>query len=230
MSRKRQKEKDIENRSAGGLIVSLILALLCALVGFVGGVVHLALIPAQTVRKQPTGDERKPHTVYYVQPTTGSAPSYEMKEQALLGAQRGTITLTAAELNTWAADTFRFAKPPSEMEGSVVMIPSSPKFNFAEDGTLSMAVMLEVKTYGKSHKVLFQTQGTFTMGAEGPEFVPEESYLGSARLPREVVTPLIGDFIYKIFSSAEASWPLQDAWNQLSDVRIEGNTLKLVKG
>jgi hypothetical protein len=118
---------------------------------------------------------------------------------------------------------------PGEQDGGLVLIPSAPKFNIA-DGTLNMAVMMEIKTYGKTHKVLFQTQGTFAQGTGGVEFVPEESYLGSAKLPREVVTPLVSDFIYQIFTRAEAVEPVVDAWNQLSDVRIEGNALTLTKG
>jgi hypothetical protein len=227
MPRKGQQQKDAENRGTGSLVISLVLAVLCVAIGFLAGVVHLALIPVQTVRVMPK--EIEPHTVYYVQNTGGAAPSYKTKQTALLDAQGGTVSVSTAELNTWAADTFRFAKMPGEQEGGLVLIPSAPKFNIS-DGTLNMAVMMEVKTYGKSHKMLFQTQGTFAQGSAGVEFVPEESYLGSAKLPREVVTPLVSDFIYRIFTRAEASQPVVDAWNELSDVRIEGNALTLTKG
>ncbi|MDP0498321.1 MAG: hypothetical protein Q7Q73_19180 [Verrucomicrobiota bacterium JB024] len=227
MPRKSPQQKDAENRGTGSLVISLVLAVLCVAIGFLAGVVHLALIPVQTVRAMPK--ETEPHTVYYVQNTSGAAPSYKTKQTALVDAQGGTVSVSTAELNTWAADTFRFAKMPGEQEGGLVLIPSAPKFNIS-DGTLNMAVMMEVKTYGKSHKVLFQTQGTFAQGAAGVEFVPEESYLGSAKLPREVVTPLVSDFIYRIFTRAEAADPVVDAWNELSDVRIEGNALTLTKG
>ncbi len=229
MPKKSQIERDAENRSTGGLILSLILAVFCVIIGLILGIAHLALIPVQTVRKLPPPDEREPRAVYYVQEPGGSAPTYKLKETALVSRPGGTVSVTSAELNTWASDTFRFARMPNEEESSVVLIPSAPKFNLS-NGTLNIAVMMEVKAYGKSHKLLFQTQGTFAHGAAGVEFVPEESYLGSAKLPREVVTPLVSDFIYRIFSSAEPSQKVLEAWNELSDVRIEGDVLKLVKG
>ncbi|MBC2593130.1 hypothetical protein H5P28_02540 [Ruficoccus amylovorans] len=230
MPKKSQRERDAENRSTGSLLTSLVLALCFALLGFVLGVTHLALMPVQTVRKLPAQGDRDPRVVYYVQPSGGSAPTYQIKENTLYSREGGTVSVSADELNTWATNTFRFARAPEGTdEGGVVLIPSSPRFNLT-DGSLNMAVMLEVRAYGKTHKVLFQTQGAFERGADGVVFVPQESYLGSAKLPPEVVTPLVNNFIYDIFASSEAGEALLEAWDNLSDVRIEGNTLQLVKG
>lgn len=227
MSRKSQRQKDVENRSTGGLLFSLFLAACCAVLGFMLGVAHLALIPTQTVRRLPAADERNPRMVYYVQPPGGTSATYDVRVNELSAGPAGTIRVSLADMNSWSAATFSFV-PPTEDESNIAIIPSAPRFNIV-DGMLNVSTLLEVKAYGKSYKLLLQTQGTFIQTGTGVEFVPTETCLGSARLPSHVVAPMVNDFIFQVFTSSEVMTPLVRGWDQLSDVSIEGDTLKLVK-
>lgn len=223
-----QKEKDALNRSTGNLFISLFFALICMLFGLFLGIANLAIIPVSTVSKMPDADKIESHTVYYVQARDRGGSSYKGKETTLLGDRKGNIVLSGAELNTWARDSFRFTKPDDEGK-PVVIIPSAPKFNINE-GTINMAVNLEIEVFGKRYDVLYQTQGTFQVLAGKVIFVPEQSYLGSARLPNEIISPLVSDYVLSIFKGPEKSQEILDAWDDLSDVRVEGNLLTLVKG
>lgn len=209
---------------------SVILGLVTALMGLMLGITSLALEPVTEVREMPKEDAIKPKTVYYI---TGkeSGGSYKGQERAFLERRPGAIAMSEADLNRWAADTFRFAQPtPEEQEnaGLITMRPSAPNFRLF-DGQMQIGLNVEVDAFGNEYKVRYFTTGYFATAGAGYAFIPTDSYMGSAHLPPQAVAPLFASTLFGVFQNTEQYPVLYEAWISLSIVSIDGDKLVLTR-
>lgn len=74
-------------------------------------------------------------------------------------------------------------------------------------------------------KVIFQAHGGFVKTGDGFVFAPKTMYLGSCPIDR---LPLVAGYVReKILAEYPMPADLKAAWAKLTDVTVEGNTLKL---
>lgn len=224
MPKKKKREAE------GNLAASIILGLLTAVVGALLGIFSLAVQPVAEVREMPAEENIKEDTVYFIMGKDNRVP-YKRKETAFVEGKTGQISLSEADLNNWAADTFKFSKPkPEEGESSnmILLTPSSPSFRIA-DSVLQVSMNVEVEAFGKKRKMKYFSKGDFTNTGMGYAFTPHVTYMGSAQLPPVGVASLIGDRLLDIFKQTERYPEFQKAWSSLSNVRLEGDQLILVR-
>ncbi|WOO39856.1 hypothetical protein [Rubellicoccus peritrichatus] len=229
LKREKQKAKEAREASLGG---ALVLAAISLLLGILLGVYNLAAIPVNEVREMPPEEEIQKDVVYYVQGQERGGNSYRSKEAALFDSRPGSVALNEAELNTWSRNTFKFgapAKPGEEEEETYVTLkPAAPKFRI-HDNLINISMSMEVEIFGKSQKVLVQSEGTFSDATGVWEFVPLHTYIGSARIPPDVAAPQLVSKLMNVFEQSEDYEKLYAMWNNLSGVEVSGDELILAK-
>ncbi|MGE9296959.1 MAG: hypothetical protein ACQKBV_11785 [Puniceicoccales bacterium] len=220
------KKKKVQ--SQGNLAAAIVLGALTALIGAALGIVTLSLVKVEEVRGMPKEEEIEKHKVYYVFGKDRGG-NYRAKEQAFLSGQKGMLRLTEEDLNGWVGNTFKFVKPPKgeEPAGLVVLKPSSPNFRI-NDGVLYIGMPVEVEAMGSEHKMRYIAEGQFVQAGDEFVFNPETVRLGSAKLP-PVVADSIGQSLMELFKDNEDFPPYDKAWESLSQVRVEGDELVLIR-
>lgn len=220
----KKKKREME----GSLVGSIVLGLVTALMGVLLGIFSLSMQSVAEVREMPK--EVKPDTVYYVMGNDRGG-DYKRKEVAFLEKVPGQIVLSEADLNRWAADTFKFSKPTGkdgESAGMIVMSPSAPSFRIS-DGVMQIGLSVEVDAFGKKNKLRYFAQGDFVRTADGFAFTPTRSYMGSAKLPPIGAASYVGSALLGVFKGTDRYQALNDAWTGLSSVSLDGSTLVLVR-
>jgi len=193
------------------------------------GIILLSANSVDEVREMPNDEEVKKHTVYFVAGKDRGG-SYRAREQAFLAGQSGMIRLEEEDLNGWAGNTFKFGKPKpgEEPTGGVIhLMPASPNFRI-RDGEFQIGLPVEVETPFVDRKMRFFARGSFVRRGDAFAFQPEIAYLGSAQLPPGVAELVINSLMSP-FRSTEAFPPLKESWDGLSDVRVEGDELILIR-
>ena len=229
-----------------GLISILFAAVLSILIGMLLAAGNLAILPVSVVKKLPPkekgemakgnkkgkkGEKYNPKTVYYIAGSKQGSRQWKAKKAAL-EKQIGTITLTEGELNAWAKAVFKVQTkkgkkeeepPPLEFQ----ITPAPPNFRIAED-KFQLSSELDIPFF-QEKKIIYQAQGNFVKEGGQYVFKPESSYLGSCPIPPQGG---LGDQLFKfIASSFTASTEyekLSASWYQLTEVKVEDGTLKLV--
>lgn len=223
------KKKNKKSASEGSVAGSIVLGVISAAVGALLGIVSLSTVSVTEVRDLPPPDKIEPDTIYYVSGKERGG-SYDSKERAFLEGRPGAIRLAEADLNRWASNTFKFAKPkPGEEAGGLLtMRPSAPNFRIA-DGKLHIGMMVETVAFGESKKIRFQTEGEFVSSGGEYVFQPRSTYLGSAHLPPAGFASMVSSMLLSPFRQSEQYTALSEAWRGLSQVAIDGDTLVLVR-
>lgn len=232
LKREKQKAKEAREASLGGALIAAAISLV---LGVLLGVANLASIPVTEVREMPPEEEINKDIVYYVQGQERGGNSYRSKEAALYDSRPGSVAFNEAELNTWSRNTFKFGAPkapaaPGEEESDtyITLKPAAPKFRI-HDGLINISMSLEVDAFGYSQKLLAQSEGTFSDDTGAWEFVPVNTYLGSARIPPEVAAPQLVSQLMKVFEQSKDFEKLYAMWNGLTGIDLSGDELILVK-
>jgi len=226
MAKKKKKQE-----SEGNFAASAVLGAVAAFCGLLLGIFTLAIKPVAEVREMPTEENIKPKTVYYVLGNDRGGDDYKRKEKAFLDRKPGTLILSEEELNRWAADTFKFAKPTKaedEPAGMILMSPSAPNFRI-KDGVMQIGLSVEVEAFGVSQKMRYFAKGVFEPSGAGYAFTPEMAYLGSAELPPVGVGSFVGGTLFGIFQNTERYAALHEAWISLAGVQMDGSKLLLIR-
>jgi len=233
----------LEKALYGPSLVEVILgAILGLLVGVLVACVYLVFRPVQTVPAMPKEPLR--NVVYYIPGVDSNAKgkSWQAKHQQFLAGAR--VSLVEDELNEWAsslkmptaaapaapAKPAKPAKPGEKPEPPKApapdgfVIPSKPNFRIA-NGKLQIGMQCTLNWYGVMTDVTLQATGGLQKDGDAFVFVPETVYLGSCPLH---LLPMIPGLLVSHISAYE---PVADdfkaAWAKLTDVKIEGSTLKL---
>ena len=208
-------------------------AVLSLALGVAAGFVYLVLKPVAAVKalpKEPAAD-----VVYFIEGSHDSSKARQAaaKQHELL--QGRAIALNEDELNALfapaAAATPTPAKPagkgspaaPAAAAPTQTITPEAPNFR-VHDGVVQIGLPVRIAAFGwLDQKVILQATGTFAKEGDTFVFQPTEFYLGSCPIQR---LPAVKNLIFKrVVAAAPAE--LHDAWGKLTDVTVEGPTLKL---
>lgn len=208
-------------------------AFLSLILGAVIGAVLLVLRPVAVVRDEPK--ERERNTVYYFEGSrdTGKARQAPVKRNAFLAGQ--SVTLTEEEINALIATQSAAAaaekkaapkgKDGKEAAGAGVgdyVTTDAPTVRIRE-GVFQVGAPVTIGLVDQ--KIIAHARGGFEK--EGAYFVfkPTEMYLGSCPVQK---LPFLPAYVRNKFIEAQpVPEDLKTAWGKLTNVAVEGNTLKL---
>lgn len=205
-------------------------ALLSAILGVALGAAVLVARPAVVVKQEPK--EREKGSVYYIEGSRDGSKGRQAlaKRQAFLAGESITVnedeinTLVAAALKAGAPGTPPAAAPaggaaPTDSEYFSAGVPSVR----IREGSLQLGVPLGTSLLAQ--KVIFQAHGGFTKTGDGFVFVPNSMWLGSCPVDR---LPFVAGYVReRILAEYPMPPDLKAAWAKLTDVTVDGSTLKL---
>jgi hypothetical protein len=162
-------------------------------------------------------------------------------QEAAFLAGTSPLGLADTDLNGWAQEIFKVAPPAAAKPGagnstaapSFAATPGIPNFRsyFAKDagaGYFQVAMPFGVQVLGFNLSVLYQARGTFVSGAQGPEFVPSYSSLGSARVPGVGgLTTILFNKLAAEFTPADAAKKYAGAWAKYNSATAQDGQLVL---
>lgn len=220
----------VESASQGPSLTEVILgAVLSLVLGVVLAAVYLALQPVTTGKELPK--EPVAGMVYYLEGSrdSGKARQAAAKQKTLL--QGGSVELSEDELNSLLTSTATPVAPAPKSgaaaaPATTAITAETPNFR-VRDGVLQIAVPVRVSVslLGLDQKIIVQARGGFEKRGEQFVFVPSECYAGSCPLQR---LPMVEGMLMKRFVAAAAvPEELAAAWRKLSDVSVQGATLRL---
>lgn len=209
-------------------------AILSFVLGVILSAVLLVLKPVQSVKDLPKEADRKADVVYYLEGSrdTTKGGKWQQKQQSFVAGT--TISVTEDELN--AAFGGAVAKPPTPPKPGAKPEPAAapangemlssaaPNFRI-RNGVFQIGVPVSVSVLGFNQTVIMQARGSFAKKGDRFVFVPSELYLGSCPLSR--LPAAEGMVLKKFLWKQPAPDELVAAWQKLTDVSIDGNTLKL---
>jgi len=221
---------------------SMLEVILGAVLGLFAGVlaasVYLVFKPVLPVKALPKEPARG--MVYYL-------PGAETKAKSLTWAAKqsqflaGTsVMVVEEELNAWAASRLgatpaptkpakaaKSNKPDAADSGPVsdaILIPARPNFRIV-DGKLQIGLNCTLNWYGVMTDVTVQSTGGFKQDGDRVVFVPELVYLGSC--PLHLLPGVSGLLLDQIVAKERIPDEVRVAWTKLSEVAVEGQSLKL---
>ena len=180
-----------------------------------------------------------PAGVWYWAGAVEGGGDWRGQEAAFL-AGTSPLGLADTDLNGWAQEVFKLApaaaKPGagnSTAAPNFAATPGTPNFRsyFAKDagaGYFQVAMPFSVQVLGFNLSVLYQARGTFVSGAQGPEFVPAYSSLGSARVPGAGgLTTMLFNRLAAEFTPADAVKKYAGAWAKYNSASEQDGQLVL---
>jgi hypothetical protein len=203
-------------------------AVLSIVLGVVLAAAYLIFKPVTLVKEIPK--EPVEGTVYYIEGShdTSKAKKLVAKQKTFL--QGGSIDLIEDELNLAVIPPppapVKGAPPAPAPEQTTLVNAGVPNFRIAT-GKLQLSVPVHVKValVGLDTTFMLQTQGGFVKDGDVFVYQPDVIYLGSCPVHR---IPVLKKFVMKKFVNANVlPADLSAAWAKLSDVTIDGSTLKL---
>jgi len=142
-------------------------------------------------------------------------------------------------LNGWGHTVFKAAPAPAAKPGEAAAAPNfqatpgAPNFRsyFTKDageGYFQVAMPFNVTVLGFNLTVLYQARGTFVSGAQGPQFAPSYSSLGSARVPAAGgLTTMLFNKLTAEFLPADAVKKYAGAWAKYNSATPQDGQLVL---
>ncbi len=223
-------DKKIEKALYGPSLTEVALgAILGLAAGVLAACVYLVLKPVQQLKELPKEPARG--VVYYLPGAESTAKSrnWSAKQKQFIAGTN--IVLVEEELNAWATTTFAAATPKAGAKPDApnpalngIFNPGTPNFKIV-GGKLQIGLKCVLNWYGLTKEVTVLTSGDLVKSGDKYVFTPQIVYLGSCplHLLPVVASPLVSTLLEK----KKASDALNSAWAKLTDVTIEGNTLKL---
>ena len=200
-------------------------ALLSMVLGVVLSATYFVFKPVTKVKELPK--EPIPGTVYYIEGSRDYSNARRLTAKQKFFAKGGSVVVNEDEINSAANPVVAPLPPGTEAPPPPgPMTAGAPNFRI-HDGAVQIAVPVRIKwdLANLDTIVLVQATGNFARRSESIVFVPKTVYVGSCpvdRLPRAV------DFVMKKFyESQPVPADIAASWAKLSDVTVEGTTLRL---
>jgi hypothetical protein len=201
--------------------------------------VYLVFKPVMQVKELPKEQVRG--IIYYVPGAeSNKGKSFTAKQKQFVAGT--SITLIEDELNAWAATAFTAApaksaaapkggKPepaakPDEAKQNLdgIFNPGIPNFKIT-NGKLQIGTKCILNWYGLTKEVLVVTTGELVKSGDKFVYSAQTLYLGSC--PIHLLPAAAGPLMSTFIDKRKAADAINSAWAKLSEVSIEGNTLKL---
>jgi hypothetical protein len=219
-------QSKIDRERFGPSLIEVTLgAALSILLGVLLAAGYLIFTPVRTLKVEPKADELARHEVVYIEGTRSPARSgqWMRKRQLLLEGQAAEIAIVEDELNAWIGEGTKPATG-AEAPAAAFLQPAAVNFRIRE-GVIQVGVPSSLNAFGYTKPVIFQMRGGFEQRGDRFEFVPAESYLGSLALHR---IPAAENFLIGALARTQsAAEDVAAAWDRVSAVAVEGNTLKV---
>jgi hypothetical protein len=225
-------DKKIEKALYGPSLTEVTLgALLGLAAGVLAACLYLVFKPVLQVKEMPKEKELVRGVVYYVPGADSNAKSRNWNAKQKQFAAGTNIVLVEDELNAWAATTFAAATPKAGAKpGDAALAlngifnPGAPNFKIS-GGKLQIGVKCVLNWYGLTKEVTVLTSGDLVKSGDKYVYSPQIVYLGSC--PLHLLPAVAGPLVSTLIEKKKAPDALNSAWAKLTDVTIEGNTLKL---
>jgi len=208
---------------------------LSVVLGVLLAAVFLILKPIAAVKELPK--QTVAGEVYYIEGSRDSAKARQAALKQKVFLQGRSVTVNEDELNTLlasgtapaapkpAAKPGDKAKPAAEPPAEKALTEGSPNFRI-RDGVLQIGLPLRVSLLGFDQKVILIARGNaFTKTGDAFVFEPGEFYVGSCPLQR--LPALQGILVKRLLAATSVPEPLAAAWGRVSNVAVDGATLKL---
>jgi hypothetical protein len=214
----------------GEIIIGAVLSLA---LGAVLAVAFLVAKPVAAVKELPK--ERPVGTVYYIEGSRSTENGKQWLRKKQLLTEGSSVTLNEDELNAWIT-TETAAPPPAKPAAGQKAAPPAPTAGLIELGTPNFRIhdgllqigskgTLNLDWFGLKQSIIVQVAGRFVKQGGGFVFAPEQFCVGSCPIHR---LPGLGGLVFRrLLAKEKVPDDLADAWKKLTDVSIEGNTLKL---
>ena len=234
-------DKKIEKALYGPSLTEVALgAVLGLAAGVICACVYLVFKPVMLVKEMPKEVARG--IMYYVPGAeSNKGKTFTAKQKQFVAGT--SITLIEDELNAWAATAFtaasaakpaaapKGAKPeaaakPDEAKPNLngILNPGVPNFKIA-NGKLQIGTKCILNWYGLTKEVMVVTTGELVKSGDKFVYSAQTLYLGSC--PVHLLPAAAGPLMSALIDKRKAPDAINSAWAKLSEVTIEGNTLKL---
>ena len=201
-------------------------AVLSVALGIVLAAAYLVFKPVTLVKELPK--EPAVGMVYYIEGSHDSAKARRLATKQSTFLQGKSVVLTEDELNLAAVPPAPAGgkAPAPAAEPTDILTPGTMNVRL-NSGALQLGVPLRVKysLVGLDATVLVQTRGTFVKDGDVFVYRPDTVYLGSCPVQR---LPIVTGFVMsKLLNASRFPGDVVTAWSKLSEVAIDGATLKL---
>lgn len=222
-------DRAVHGPGMGEIILGVILSLA---LGAVLGAVVLIIRPVNTVKEMPKEEDRAKGAVYYIEGSnvTSKAGQAAAKRKSFAAGQ--SVTATEDEINSLIAapkapapGAPKDAKQAAEAAAAAETIAVGAPNVRISDGRVQVAAPVTLNVFGFSQKMVVQARGEFVKGSDGFVYEPSELYVGSC--PVERVPVLSGYVRKKVLAAQPIPEDIATAWKRVSDISVEGNTLRL---
>lgn len=204
-----------------------------AVLGLIAGVlvacVYLVFKPAMLVKEMPKEPVRG--VIYYIPGSESGAKNRNWSAKQKQFVAGTTITVIEDELNAWAASAFAApapkagAKPEDAKPGlDGIFNPGTPNFKIT-GGNIQISLKCVLNWFGLTKEVTVVSTGSMTKSGDKFTFKPATLYLGSC--PLHLLPAVAGPMASTLIDKKKAPDAITSAWAKLSDVTVEGGTLKL---
>jgi hypothetical protein len=204
-----------------------------AVLGLIAGVlvacVYLVFKPALLVKEMPKEPVRG--AIYFIPGSESNAKNrnWSAKQKQFIAGT--SITVVEDELNAWAASAFAApapkagAKPEDAKPGlDGIFNPGTPNFKITASN-IQISLKCVLNWFGLTKEVTVLTTGSMSRSGDKFVYKPTTFYLGSC--PLHLLPSLAGPMASTLIDKKKAPDGIASAWAKLSDVTVEGGSLKL---
>jgi hypothetical protein len=208
-------------------------AFLSAILGVAVGAAYMVSRPVLKVTAIPK--DAAANAVFYIEGSRSTGRSADVAEKRKAFTDGESVSVEEGELNALIGTVSQPEAPKPKAAKPGDKAPAAPgSERMVEPGTLNARIKagkiqfgdtVTFNVFGFSPSVIVQATGVFTKRGPVFEFDPETFYVGGCPAQR---LPFVRDFLMrKLLFSQPAPDDLAAAWSKLSDVSIEGSTLRL---
>jgi hypothetical protein len=205
-------------------------AVLSVILGAALAAAFLILKPVTKAKELPK--EPAANMVYYLEGSQDATKARQALTKQNLFAQGRSVAVTEDELNALVAPAApaapakgkAAAEPPPAAAPAGAVAFGHPNFRIRKS-ELQIAVPVHLSVSGVEVDVIAQARGGFVRSGEMFVFAPSEVLVGSCPVHRLPIAE--GYVMKKILAAKELPEGVVAAWGRLSDVALDGATLKL---
>lgn len=213
-------------------------AALSLLMGALLATAYLVTTPVKVVRDIPAATDDT--VVYYAEGNRNSEQAKQWMRKKQLFLEGSSVSLNEDELNAWIrVETGGPPPPPPPKPGEPMKTlqapPKPPPTLFQVESPnfrvrngviqISCRATVNLEFLALSFPFVAQAAGHFERKGDSFAFVPEKCYVGS--FPVHKIPGLEGPTLTFLLSQIPVSEEVRAAWKKLTNVAVEGNTLRL---